>query len=118
MSEFVARVRLEVNGQEITDFSAVTEKEYDLAVQVKLMGGTGHARVTPRYQVSVDYEVPVAGEFDWDSVQDARLTIEYVNGRRKTYTGVWVLKVGEGKADGEKQVTKTIDLSASGLIKE
>lgn len=117
--EYVSKVLLDVNGQSIEDFKSVEEGEIELHKQVNLMNKTGHTGVTPRYGVNVDYVVPETdSEFDWDTVADGRLSIEKMNGKRTTYTGVYVLKVGAAKADGENEMVKTIELGAEGRIPE
>jgi hypothetical protein len=117
--EYVSRVFLDVNGQSIADFKSATENERELHKQVNLMHKTGHTKVTTRYGVQVEYVVPeTAEEYDWDSVSDGRLTIEYENGNRITFTGVYVLKIGEAKADGDNEMTKTIELGAEKRIVE
>ena len=117
--EYVTRVLLDVDGQSIDDFNSVSIKEVEIHKVVNLMNKTGHAKVTPRYGVDVDYVVPETdSEFDWESVSDGRLSIEFLNGKRTTFTGVYVLKVGEAKADGENEMVKTIELGAEGRIDE
>jgi hypothetical protein len=119
MTEYVSRVLLDVNGKSIDDFKSATENEVELHKQVNLMNKTGHMKVTPRYGVQVEYVVPeTESEFDWEDIADGRLTIEKMNGARVTFTGLYVLKIGEAKADGENEMTRTIDLGAEGRIKE
>jgi hypothetical protein len=117
--EYVNRCTLDVNGQEITDFKSVTEDERELARKVALMNKTGHCTVTQRPGCKVDYVVPLdAPEFDFDSVKDGTLSIEYENGKRITYTGVRTLKVGESKVDGESELVRTIEFGAAKRIEE
>lgn len=118
MSEYVSRCRLEVNGETIEDFKSVTEGERELAKQVNLMNETGIMKKTPRPSLTVDYVVPSGPGFDWDGLTDGRVTIEYEDGTRITYTGVRTLKVGEAKADGENEMVQTITLGAAKRIKE
>jgi len=116
MSEYVTNVLLEVNGQNIEDFSAVTEGEVEIAKQVKLMNKTGFGNVTPRHQVEVDYVIPSdAAEFDFTTVNNGTLTIDKQNGVRVTYTGVRTLKIGQAKYEQESEGTvRTITFGASG----
>lgn len=119
MSEYVTRCTLDVNGQAIEDFKAVTEKEIELHKAIKLMNKTGVAGVTPRYGVDVDYVVPAdAPEFGWEGVKNGTLSIEYENGKRTTYTGVYIGKIGQAKVDGENELVRTIELIATGRVKE
>ncbi len=117
--EYVNKCLLDVNGQQITDFKAVTENERELARQVNLMNKTGHCGVTQRNGVKVDYVVPEdETEFDFESVKDATLTIEYMNGKRITHMGVRTLKIGESKIDGDNELVRTIDLGSEKRIEE
>lgn len=117
MSEYVSRVLLEVNGQEISDFKSVTEGEVEISKEVKLMNKTGFTGSTPRYGAEVEYVVPEdAPEFDFESVKNGTLTIDKMNGVRVTYTGVRCLKVGSTKYDGDNEATKTINFGASGRV--
>jgi hypothetical protein len=111
--EYVSQVLLEVNGKSITDFKTVEEKEFELDKTVHLMNGTGHIGVMPRYGVNVEYVVPKdTPEFDFTQVKGGTITIDYMNGTRVKYTGVYVLKIGVLKHDGDKESTKTIEFSA------
>jgi len=115
MSEYVSRVLLEINGQEITDFKSVSEKEVKVAEAVKLMNKTGFTMATKRFEVDVEYVVPSdAPEFDFEGLQGGTLTIDKMNGVRVVYTGCYTLKVGATKYDGEKESTRTIDIGAAG----
>lgn len=117
MSEYVSRVLLEVNGQEVDDFKTVTEGEVELAKQVKLMNKTGSMDTTPRYTIEVEYVVPSdAPEFDFEGVKNGTLTIDKQNGVRVTYTGVTRLKIGSVKYDGDNEATKTINFGAAGKV--
>jgi hypothetical protein len=117
MPEYVSQVLLEVNGQEITDFKSVTDKEVEIAKPVNLMNKTGFTAATARYAVEVEYVVPLdAPEFDFSGVRNGTLTIDKMNGVRETYTGVYTLKIGAAKYDGDKETTRNIDLGATGKV--
>lgn len=119
MFEYVSRVALEVNGQTIEDFNSVSEGRYELRKQVRLMNKTGHVNTIARYTAEVEYVIPFdSAEFDFDSVENGTLTIDYLNGKRVTYTGVCTLEVGQAKHDGEKESTKTIQFGAEGRLVE
>lgn len=117
MEEYVAQVTLEINGQEITDFNSVEEKEVALRKAVNLMNSTGVVGVTRRYGVAVDYVVPKnKPEFDFNAVSGGTLTIDKGNGARVTYTGVSTLSIGATKYDGDKEATRPIEFIASGKV--
>lgn len=117
MSDYISTVTLEVDGKEIDDFKAFTDNEQELHKPVNLMNKTGFMKTTPRPGCKVDYVVPEEGEFDW-AVKDGRLSVEFENGTRFTYTGVYTLKIGEAKVDGDNEVVRTIDLGAKKKVKE
>lgn len=117
--EYVSKILLEVNGQEITDFKDVAPAEVEVRKGVPLMNKTGHVNVTPRYSLTVGYVVPKdVTPYDWASLEKGTLTIDWENGKRTTYTGVCTLKVGEAKADGENEITQTITLGAEDKIEQ
>jgi len=119
MDSYVSTVSLLINGEEITDFSAVEEKARTLRKQVNLMKKTGILGVTQRYGVSVDYVVPKdKPEFDFAGIEDGTLTIDKENGSRVTYTGVATLDIGATKYDGDKEATRTIEFVATGRVEE
>jgi hypothetical protein len=113
-NDYVSRVNLEINGQNIDDFASVEEGEEEIGGMVKLMNKTGFHKKTVRQQVRVDYVVPAdSPEFNFWQVQGGTLTIDYQNGVRKTYSGVNTMKIGQAKSDGEKETTKTIEFMAT-----
>lgn len=119
MAEYVSRITLDVNGESIEDFKSATEKEIELYKTVNLMNTTGFMSVTPRYGVEVEYVVPESKPaFDWTSVKNGRLTIEFMNGKRITFSGVYTLKIGDLKVDGDSEATRTIELAAQQRVEE
>lgn len=111
--EYVSQVLLEINGKSITDFKNVEEKDYELHKTVNLMNTTGHITTKPRYGVNLEYVIPKdTPEFDFSQVKGGKIVIDYQNGTRVSYSGVYVLKIGAAKHDGEKETTKTIEFSA------
>ena len=115
MSEYVSRCSLEVNGASIEDFKSVTPKKLEIWKQVPLMNKTGFLKKTPRHQIEVEYVKPDAAEeeFDFSAVEDGTLTVLYENGQRITYTGVYIMEIGDEKIDGENETTVTILLGAA-----
>ena len=111
--EYINKCTLDINGTAIDDFKSFTENERELARQVNLMNKTGTCSVTQRHGCKVDYVVPLDGEeFDFESVKDGTLTVEYENGTRKIFTGVRTMTIGEEKIDGENEVVNEIQFSA------
>lgn len=114
MSKYVSRCTLVIDNEEIDDFNEITEPEIEYHKPVDLMHKTGHLDVVQRYKgIKLKYVVPSdAPEFDFTKVEDATLTIVYLNGTRRTYSGVYVNKVGnEAYKDGSETV-RDIELSA------
>ena len=109
---YITRASLEVNGQTITDFKGVTEKEVTLSKVVPLMYKTGTAKLTKRYQIEMDYVVPQLNPFDFTAVQAGTITIEYDGGQRDDFGSVTVLTVGDKKVDGENETVQAITFMA------
>ena len=111
--EFVSQVLLEINGKSITDFKSVTEGERELYGAVKLMNSTGHTRKQERPTVKLEYVIPSeTPEFDFSEVRGGTITIDYQNGTRRKYTGVYTTKIGEAKFGDDDGVVKSIEFSA------
>lgn len=119
MSEYVSQVLLEINGMTVDDFASVEEGDFERARPVNLMNKTGHTHVTPRYSLSLDYVIPAdAPEFDFNTVDDGRLTIDYQNGTRITYMGVTTTKIGRVTYDGDKEAKRSIEFMATRRVPE
>jgi hypothetical protein len=109
MALYITRAMLSVNGTDITDFKAVTEKSRKLRKAVPLMYKTGAAELTQRFTVDVEYVVPrTTPEFDFDSVTAGTLVIDYDSGEQVRFGGVHTEDVGDAKADGENELTRVI----------
>lgn len=117
MDLYVSRIVLEVNGQQVDDFDKVTVKEVETRKPVHLARKTGYVNVTERPQITVEYVIPAnSPEFDFKSVENGTLTIDYENGTRVSYSGVTYLKAGDVTyGDGDNPAKRTIDLGADPL---
>ena len=110
--EAVSKVLLEVNGQEITEFKSFHEGELEIRKQFKLMNGTGVTDTTPTPAVKLTYVIPKdKPEFDFTTVVDGTITVDYQNGVRKTFPGAYTLKLGSIDHDGDKESTRDIDFA-------
>ncbi|MDA8170321.1 MAG: hypothetical protein M0Z48_00630 [Nitrospiraceae bacterium] len=118
--QYVSRINLEINGQDVDDFKKCSEGEVELAKQVKLMNKTGHCNTVPRFEVEVDYVIPSGSpEFDFTQLTAANpgtLTIDRQDGTRITYQGVVTRKIGKTEYNEEKEASKTVTLGAAGRI--
>ena len=117
--EYVNRVVLEMNGLVFEDFESFTDNSVTKAKQVNLMNKTGHALITPRYGFSVNVKKPFqSSPIDLDNVVNGTCTVEFENGSRRTYQGVYTLETGDGTVDGETEVTETKVFGAENRIDE
>lgn len=116
--EYVLKICLDIDGQEITDFEEVEEKEIELFKTVELMNKTGFAELTPRYGVRVKYCIPKdATEFDFKSVKNGRITIDRRNGTRITFIGCCPLRIG-ATTYNKDEAKKDIEFGAIDRIEE
>lgn len=120
MALYVSRIDLEIDGSVVSDFSAFTDMTKSYHVQVELMNKTGHAQITPRYQFSLDYVIPrdETTEVKFSTISDGTCTIEYENGQRITWGGVYTLDEGDASYDGTAAATKTITFGAESRVVE
>ncbi len=116
--QYVSRISLEINGQEIDEFSKCSEGEVEYARQVKLMNGTGFCNTVPRFEVDVDYVIPFGSpEFDFTQLtagNSGTLTVDRQDGTRITFSGVTLLKMGRLDYNEEKEAFRTVTLGATG----
>lgn len=104
--EVVGTIWLTVNGREF-DCTGFSPTENAGRKPVSTMNRQGRvrrwARTTRGYSLSFEVVVPEHDSFDFASVEDATLTIESLDGgKRTTYTGVGVEEVGEQYQDGNE----------------
>lgn len=109
MALYITRATLSVNGTDISDFKAVTEKSRKPRKAVPLMYKTGAAQMTQRFSVECEYVVPRdSTSFDFDSVTAGTLVIEYDSGEQVRFGGVHCEEVGDAKIDGENELVKVV----------
>lgn len=117
--EYIEQVTLDINGVLITDFKSVTIKEQELYKPVELMNTTGFSKVVSRHGVEVEYAIPKDEEpFDFSTVKNGRLSVDYGNGKRSTFTGVYPIKIGDTEFGGGDGATQNIEFGATGRIEE
>lgn len=111
--EYVSRVCLDVEGQEITDFEEFEEVEVELFKEVELMDKVGVAEKKAKYGCRLKYCIPKdAPEFAFHSIRNARITVDYKNGTRVNFMGCYPLKIGS-KTFGKEEVKYDITFSAA-----
>ncbi len=116
MDEYVSKIILDVNGQQIEDFEEITEPEQELRKRVDLANKTGFCRVTARLEGTLKYVIPNGRPaFNWNSLENGTLIVTHLDGTRISYTGVSVLKVGKPVKGKDEAATQDIDWLASGL---
>jgi hypothetical protein len=76
MASYVSKCTLDVNGVSISDFKSFTKDAVVHRKQVNLMDKTGHIKTTPRFGFALEYVIPSVGRFDFDSVENGRVTVE------------------------------------------
>lgn len=115
--DYVSRITLAVNGQEIDDFKSVTENDVTIRRAVPVMYKTGFTGATPRYGLEILYVKPAGrAEFDFAGVSDGTVTVTYDDGSSVIFTGCATLGIGAATMDGDNEVTRTITMGAKGRI--
>lgn len=117
--EYVSAIALEINGQTLEDFNGFTEKQRDIRSTVNLMGSTGVMKRRQRHFFSLDYVVPAdRDEPDFVSLENGTVTVDYENGRRISFGGVYCLSIGEAKYTEDKEVVKVVEFFAASRTEE
>ena len=119
MGLYVNRIQLEMNGVSFSDFESFTDNSVTVAKAVNLMNSTGHALMKERFGFTVNVKVAnVSPSVDLFNIRNGVCTVEYENGARTTYGGVYTLETGDGTIDGETELTHTIVFGAETKVKE
>lgn len=115
--EFVGAVILEWDGKEIECASVSSDISTGKRI-VKTMNRSGrakgHAAGVADYKLSVEVPIPVdASEPDWLKIENAKLTIEPIEGagKRETYTGCEVETISS-KYQVEGAAMRTLTITA------
>ncbi|MNN64090.1 hypothetical protein D3C81_1795130 [compost metagenome] len=79
----------------------------------------GTAAGMEEYEIRVSVAIPKSGEPNWRAMQDAKLTIEPLDGggKRKSWTGVSLVEMGS-KYALEGEATRDLNLSALNYYEE
>lgn len=113
----VTKITFEINGVQFENFSSFTENARVSSRQVFLMNSTTSAKMFVRHSFSLDRTRIIGDTFEFDGLENATVTIEYEGGERVTFSAVHVIEVGAETADGESDLTSTIEFGAAGRIK-
>lgn len=118
MAEYINKVSVEVDGVVDEDFDNVSIGSVVKYKVVNLMNKTGHAKMQPRYTLTINRIEPVIeSPIDLGNVANGQVTLD-MGTYRKTYTGVYALEDGEGTIDGETEYSHPISFSAEKMTKE
>ena len=113
----VTRITFEINGVQFKNFTSFTENARVSSRQVFLMNSTTFAPMLVRHSFSLDRTRVIGDDFEFEGLENATVTVEYEGGERTTFSGVHTIEVGAETADGESDMTSTIEFGASGRIK-
>lgn len=120
-NDLVGTIVLYVNGREF-DCSSVSPKEQTGHKAVPSMNKEGRVRKKTKtiksISLSAEVFVDENDDFDWASVEDARIVVESIDGgKRTTYVDCTVTDVSESyKLDGE--AARSIEMFALNKIEE
>lgn len=113
-SKYIAAADVILDGAELKDVKRVREGRRVLRKQVKVMRRRGSIRQTPNYMIELDTLIPEDGPgYDYESIEDKTLTIEYDNGTKAIYLGVSTLEVGDEEFDDDNETIRKVTLVAA-----
>ena len=112
----ISSLSLILDGSEITDFSKFKENEIETAQTVDHFNGQDTIKVPKAYGFSLTYLPESGADRDWVAEEDKEMTciVNYVGGKKITFTGVKLLKVTPNELDGKTAKEYQVDFSARG----
>ena len=115
----VAVTLLEVNGVNVENFNQVDITEVTYAKRVDLMNITDHAVMTQRHGLAVTYVQPQGGfPTEVKVIRNGTITLQYDDGTRVTFSGVYSLNSDTGSINGTDEFTFVVNYSAVDRIDE
>lgn len=113
MSNYISAATVVVDGEELEDVKKVREGRRTVRKSIKVMKRRGRVKTTPDYTIELDTVIPEDGPgYDYESIEDKTLTIEYDNGTKIIYLGVSVLEIGDEEFDDDNEAIVKVTLSA------
>jgi len=122
LEEFAGAIVFEIDGQEIevVDLSVTTKTGRKLVKTMNRSGrAKGFAKGVTEYDISLTAVIPLTGDIDWESIENAKVTIYPVDpaGKRITYRDCFVTETGE-KYSVENEARRDIKLNALDKVEE
>ncbi len=116
MDEYISKITLDIDGQQIEDFTEITESKVELRKEVVLANKVGFCNVQNVRKLTLKYVLPKGrAPFDFEGKKGGTLTIDHGDGTRRSFKDVCTLSVGDvtkGKDDAAEQ---DIEMLTSGL---
>lgn len=114
----ISSLSLILDGSEITDFSKVKEKEIETAQTVEHFNGQDVIKVPKGYGIELTYLPESGADKDWVAEEDKNakgwtIIVNYVGGKKVTYTGCHLLKMTPNELDGKTAKEYQLDIFAS-----
>ncbi|USS56981.1 phage tail protein [Pseudomonas kermanshahensis] len=119
---YVGQIVLSINGTDY-DIKSLDDTLKTGRTVVKTMNRTGRPKGTSagmeEYDLRVSVAIPKSGEPNWRAMQDAKVTIEPLDGggKRQSWTGVSLVEMGS-KYALEGEATRDLTLSALNYYEE
>ena len=119
---YVGQIVLSINGTDY-DIKSLDDTLKTGRTVVKTMNRTGRPKGTSagmeEYDLRVSVAIPKTGEPNWRAMQDAKVTIEPLDGggKRQSWTGVSLVEMGS-KYALEGEATRDLTLSALNYYEE
>ncbi len=105
---YISRASIEINGTVFDDIKAIDIDPRVIYKKVKLMYKSGEVQITQRYSGKFTYVVPKVNPISFDTVENGNITIDYENGTREEFGGVYIEEAGPRKIDGENEIVQEI----------
>lgn len=113
----ISKVKVCLDGAEVTDFSKFKENEREFRQVVDTMDGDDVVEIPEKHGFSLTFLPNSGADIDWDArKKETNITaiISYVGGRKVTFTGCSILKVSPSELDGKTAKEYVVEFHAKG----
>jgi hypothetical protein len=115
VGNYINATSVVIDGEELKHVKKVREGKRTVRKAIKLMRRRGTVRVTPDNTVELECLIPEdEPEYDYATIADKTLTLEYENGTKVIYTEVSVIEVGDEEYDDDNEAVRKILLHSVG----
>lgn len=113
----ISKVEVVLDGSRVTGFSKFKENDIEFRTVVDTMDGDDVIEIPSKYGFSLTYLPDSGADIDWKARKSAvniTAIVQYVGGRKVTFTGCSIIKIGMNELDGKTAKEHVVEFHAKG----